>query len=948
MRRSDQLSKTDGCKSGSSVNITSTSPGMLRAGAAKAVTKRLLLGEPIPDVKAEIASLLHARGYKWENDTQKEENLGLYEKKIRTYIDGFESYRQDSRYYIPQDMDTTVDVFGETVDAKCDFLIDDGMGDVVICKLSTGKPKAFDPYNMEDYAMGLLGEKLFPGRNIIVEHLGLSINTGSDISAIERNQNNPYYMESTFSSRFEFSDSVKQMYESANEELNSEDHVCSPESCASCGKFNICNYKEPPVALEESSLIRPVDEATLTNEQRRVIDYEYGNARVNAPAGSGKTLVVAMRVAELLSKGYRPEDICLLTFTRAGAQEMTMRAMSYAAARGQALDPEHFTSGTINGFCQNIVAQHYEELGFSRPPRIVPDQIKYATIQDVIGNKLPKVSAWNYNFCQDMKRFNPYQKNIAINEAVKVFDQIRATGKSRAELLDLDYFRYNSRHFTEDDLDIIYAAYELYNQQLKERNLCEFDDQLKYVMQLSDMHPDLFENMGYKHIIIDEFQDTDLKQIKLLNRMSDTTCFRSLMAVGDDSQSIFGFRFTSPEYMINFEQYFGQFDDFNLEYNFRSNKATIDLANSINDLANEKVNKSMIPTKEQGIIPRIHGSYSEKEEYKFIVEDIKRHIEDGKTDIAVLAATKAELSKIADMLTQEGIASTMMCGTPVMENSRVAALITFYDSFFKNTTQGLADYQNVLNHGAYKDLPPETIEVQVDTFKTSLAELPRNLDNFMEFAKALDEEGIDGCYQDFLEQLDFCETTEELKEFMDAFKLYGDKAEYVKKGRYEGVALNTIHSSKGLEWDTTYLTLSGMDKKMKHSSSYHRSKEHDEDIRKWFVGCTRAKSELVVTGQYLLEKPSVKNGAIFNQFLQKSCELVGRSFDYNYGNYVSTTLAEKAEAQENAKDLASKFSLEHLPPTQSTLAKFVKRQEEVKEKKEKKNKEKQQEGVEKE
>lgn len=885
MRTSSQLTRTSGCSNGSDVNLTSISPNMLRASAVRNITKRMLLGEPIPDIKSEIHSLLSSRRYTWENNTQRDENFAKYERAIKDFIQV-----ESERDHIYLDgVNTVVDVFGEEIEAKPDFIVeyDDY---VMVSKISTGKgTPVFQTDNMEDYALGLLGKKLYPNKDVFVEHIGMNINSYNvDKDGTQINSLNG-----------QFNQDVELMYERIDEANKTEGHVCSEAACSSCPKNNICNYKEPPVAMEVRDQVRPVADIHLTNAQRQIVEYEQGVARVNAGPGAGKTLVVALRVASLLEKGYQPEDFALLTFTKAGAEEMTARVMSYAAEKGIALDPERFCSGTINGFCQDIIKEHYEELGFSRIPRIVPDEIRLATIQNIIGNELPRISAWNYSSFHSDKKFNPWIKDLALTQAATCFQRIKKEHYTRED---------NPFQLNEADTNTLFLAYEMYEAELRSRNMIEYDDQLQLVNQLLEMNPDLFAEYGFKHIIVDEFQDTDYDQIQLINKIMDTRDFKSFMAVGDDSQSIFSFRFTSPEFMINFENYFGRFDDFELVDNHRSNKATIDFANKLNEQATNRVEKELKPTKEEGVKPIARGMYTEKEECEYITNDIKRRWEAGERDIAVMGRTNKELRTFANYLTKAGIPSIIMGQIPVMENSRVAALISFYDSYFNGTSQGFADYQNVMESGAYRNMSSEAIELSVENFKEDLQETPRNLKTFMEFANKLDENKTDACYQDFLSKFEFCETTAELREFVDAFKLYGLDSQFKREGQYEGVTLTTVHNAKGLEWDTTYLSLTGFDRKAKHTRQYEHSNERDEDIRMFFVGATRARKELIMTSQYLAQKPTARTTPIPNQFLQMAYQLTGRAWGYNYNAYQATVTKEKSEAMEEAiKNTAAKL-----------------------------------------
>lgn len=877
MRTSNQLTKTSGCANGSNINLTTISPNMIRAAAVKNITMRMLLGEPIEDVESELNSLLASRHYRWENNTQRDENIKKYAAAIKCFIT--EELEKERDYIYVDGTDTTVDVFGEEIKANPDFIVEEE-DYVIMTKVSSGKgTNIFAPDSLEDYALGLLGEKLFPDKQIFVEHIGLNINN------FDPTRNN-----TTIYTNALFDEGVKHMYQNEQE---AEDHVCAETACISCPKNNICHYHEPPVAMEAAEQVRPVSDIRLTNAQRQIVEYETGIARVNAGAGAGKTLVVALRVAKLLEKGYEPEDFALLTFTKSGAEEMSARVMSYAAEAGIPLDPERFASGTINSFCQSIITEYADELGYTRPPRIIPDEIRLATIQNIIGNELPKISKWNYSSFHADKRFNKWLRYNALTEASRCFMEIKKYHYQKED---------NPFGFENGDNNILFTAYEMYEKELKQRNMIEYDDQLNLVNELYEMHPDLFENMGFKHIIVDEFQDTDYEQIKLLNKLTDTLQFKSFMAVGDDSQSIFSFRHTSPEYMIHFEDYFGRFDDFALVDNHRSNKATIDFANHVNELANERVIKDLIPTKEEGVMPIVHGAYTEKEEYDFITSDVKRRWEAGERDIAIMARTNAELAKIASYLTKAEIPSIIMGRIPVTENSRVTALLTFYDSFFHGTSQGFADYQNILEGGTFKNMSPEAIELSAENLKNELSEETRNLETFMKFAKALDENEVDACYQDFLSKFEFCENTAELHEFMDAFKLYGLDSTFKREGQYEGVVLTTVHNAKGLEWDTTYLSLTQFDRPAKHRNEcgYLNSKEYDEDIRMFFVGATRARKELVMSGQYLAQKPTARTAPIPNRFLQTAYNILGRAWGYNYGAYQATVQREKTEAAQEA------------------------------------------------
>ena len=170
----------------------------------------------------------------------------------------------------------------------------------------------------------------------------------------------------------------------------------------------------------------------------------------------------------------------------------------------------------------------------------------------------------------------------------------------------------------------------------------------------------------------------------------------------------------------------------------------------------------------------------------------------------------------------------------------------------------------------------------------------------MEYAKAMDEEEVDECYQAFLENISYCQSYEELEEFFHDFAMYGDDSMFKREGKYEGVCLTTIHSAKGLEWDNTYLTLSALDRKEYHRnpSKFRSSGEKDENIRKWFVGTTRAREKLVMTGQYVVELS--KNELMLNDYVKEAYEIFGKPFGYQTGAFLETQAQEKREALEAA------------------------------------------------
>lgn len=923
MRTSGQLRKINNCEFNPNANISQNNNVLTLAVTQKKIIKRLMMGEPIPDVKAELENMLDSRGYVWENINQKESTLIVMAKKIERFVD-YESSDFRSHKLFPEQVNNgnpvVVDFFGEEIEAKPDYVVEDESR-IYVCKIKTGRSNngTNDIKSNEAYCLGLYGDKMNEMREalgetkkeVVVQYLYLGDPTSNyENLTFSKAEDGRYRIpydspDKKYNKISEclFDNDLKKEFKEAREAEIKNHEACSPEDCAGCPMNNIHHYVEPPIPAPVSDAVRPVSDVHLSNDQRNVINYDRGIARVNAGPGAGKTLVVSLRVAELVKNGADPEKICLLTFTNAGAGEMTARATAYSAAAGVPVDPDKFTSTTFNAFCQEIIDNNYEVLGFKRKPRVVPPETQRALINRIL-DQFPQISSWTYG-SSVQKIYNRKTSKIAFVRATDDFALIKKEGYTRD-----NYPAEWNRIYTSDDLDYLFMMYDEYNVQLKDKDMLEFDDHILYVKKLLEINPHLFEELGYEHIIVDEFQDTDYPQIELLQKMVDVPQFKSLMCVGDDSQSIFGFRHTSPEYMVNFSNYFGLFDDFSLVENHRSKRAIIDYANLVNDQAKVKVDKELIATKPQGEKPIVQGFYSDKQEYMWIAKQVKARWDAGERDIAVIMSDRYELAPVADALTKLGVPSTLKSPVLVTQNSRVCALTTFYDAFLGRSTQGFVDYRNIIEHGNLKTKNKEELELIADNFKNDIIDCEKTKEAFMEFAKALDVDEVDECYQDFLEKVDDCRDMDEICEFMEDFKMYGKDSTYKREGRYDGVCLTTIHSSKGLEWNTTFLCIDKLDDKKYHDrpATYEANGEYDEQIRKWFVGSTRAREELIITGKYVVsENTDSKKGVcerIYNKFLKTSYQLLGKAWDYDFMESEKVKAKEKAEA--GGKDLKTR------------------------------------------
>ena len=162
---------------------------------------------------------------------------------------------------------------------------------------------------------------------------------------------------------------------------------------------------------------------------------------------------------------------------------------------------------------------------------------------------------------------------------------------------------------------------------------------------------------------MDEFQDSNEGQIELLKKFRACPTNKSLMVVGDDSQSIYGFRNTTPYFILHFDEVMGEeVDDIMLVENYRSTPEVIYAANKLNEWRSDRIKKDLIATRPSGKSIVAEGFLTAEEENTFVIEDIKKHLDAGvkPEDIAIIAATKYELMKMADLLGQENIPTVML------------------------------------------------------------------------------------------------------------------------------------------------------------------------------------------------------------------------------------------------------------------------------------------------
>ncbi len=705
---------------------------------------------------------------------------------------------------------------------------------------------------------------------------------------------------------FDYEENIKDFIEGKDD--------CTKEDCQKCLYNALCKYNEAPLAIVKERAQRSITEIALSPSQEAAVDFEKGILRVIAGAGAGKTLTVALRVAVLIQKGYRPSEILMMTFSNAGAEEMRERIGLYMNDFGMTEDPNEITCTTFNSFGYEIIKKEYERFGFTAEPAVIDDIDRSRIITKLLNTHT--IQGLDYrNFMSNMK-----SSVGALEITKKVFDIIKKNNYTKGDIPAVESELGNMATFlniiktennvyvnVDDVLNELFDLYYEYDRMLISENLLEFADQEVLLFRLLEDDPFYLENLGYKHIIVDEFQDTSMKQMELIKKIRNTKDFTSLMVVGDDAQAIYSFRDTSPEYIIHFPEIMGEsITDIPQLENHRSTPEVIEFANKIHENNTERIEKDLVATRPSGAPVVVKGFLTKEDEINYVVEGAVEHFNNG-VQTAVICATNEELNGLALEFNKKGVQTVMLNPQKYAENSRVIASIAL-SKFMRNytDTDDAVIYENCKIGGGAMNFTTSQIEAMVEDAKIDAAKI-NSIGNpfekkqaFIDMCKALDG-NEDEVFDAFIKTLNHKATIEKVFEYLDDFHDFGTDAAVKRTHDYPGIVLTTAHSSKGLEWPCVYNMISKYwTKGLRNPSAI------EEKRRLLFVSATRARDELYVTGQYICEG-NAKDGYTPNPFLVESIEAVDGVFDL--GSVITQKQILSAEASSKRRMDSLKRSL---------------------------------------
>jgi len=405
--------------------------------------------------------------------------------------------------------------------------------------------------------------------------------------------------------------------------------------------------------------------AELNPPQRAAVEHGEGPLLVLAGAGSGKTRVLTYRIAYLVATGQaQPGEILAITFTNKAADEMRGRVASLTGAVSRLMWVMTFHSA-----CARILRSEAERLAYSRS----------FTIYDQ-ADSLRMVKRCMEELELDSKRYPPRAIRAQISGAKNRLEDPeylkRAAGGAAAEDGIDESIHADSAIVNDAQVPFklsVAGVYELYEQRMHDANAMDFDDLLVRTVNLLELFEDVRERYqrSFANVLVDEYQDTNRVQYRLLQLLAGG--HRRLFVVGDDSQSIYGFRSAEIRNILDFEQDFPGTATVKLEQNYRSTETILDAANAVISNNRSQLKKKLWTDAGAGDLVRIAELEDEHEEARYVAGEIQRLVEAGvsRSEIAIFYRTNAQSRVLEDILVRFDIPYQVIGGTKFYERAEI-------------------------------------------------------------------------------------------------------------------------------------------------------------------------------------------------------------------------------------------------------------------------------------
>ena len=394
----------------------------------------------------------------------------------------------------------------------------------------------------------------------------------------------------------------------------------------------------------------------LNQEQQAAVSCTEGPMLIVAGAGSGKTRVLTSRIAYLIEQGVPPERILALTFTKKAAGEMKTRIGTMVGER----KARRIWMGTFHSVFIRFLREYAGSLGF-------PSNF---TIYDTTDS-VSAVKACIKQLSLDDKMYKPKEVLARIS-------------KAKNDLVTPTPYMNGIGGYREDDArhkkPEIYRVYALYCQMCRQSGVMDFDDILLYMNILFKQDPAALKDISerFSHILVDEYQDTNFAQYNILRKLAAP--HQNLCVVGDDSQSIYGFRGAQIQNILNFRKDFPAARTFRLERNYRSTQTIVNAANTLIAHNEGRIPKNCVSMGEKGELIHMVPAYTEQEEGMLIASAILSRMRKEKAeyeDFAILYRTNSQSRALEEQLRRRNIPYMIYSGNSFFERAEVKDMMAY-------------------------------------------------------------------------------------------------------------------------------------------------------------------------------------------------------------------------------------------------------------------------------
>ncbi len=604
---------------------------------------------------------------------------------------------------------------------------------------------------------------------------------------------------------------------------------------------------------------------SLNPEQKAAVEYNDGPHVVVAGAGSGKTRVLTYKIAYLLEKGYDPQEILALTFTNKAAKEMKDRIRTLIGSKA-----DYLWMGTFHSVFAKILRVEAEALNYTRNFSIYDTEDSLSLVSNIVS---------------DLNLTNDIPSNSAVRHRISYLKNL---------MIFPDEFRKSHIQGPLDEK--IADIYEQYQKQLVVNNAMDFEDLLLKPLELFQANKKILQKYRKKfsYLLVDEFQDTNVIQYELVKILVAKD--GALCVVGDDAQSIYSWRGADVRNMLNFKKDFPKAKLFPLQRNYRSTKSILGAADSVIKKNSNQLEKTLWTDNEDGDLLALVKCTDEKDEAyqvaRLIKEDIHKH-KCGLKDFAIFYRTNAQSRAMEDVFARERIPYVIIGGIEFYKRKEVKDIIAYLKVLtnqkdeesllrimnFPQRGIGMTTIKRMVGFARKHNITlfdtmtrvfevidiKERIQKNVKNFKMlldkyinlknklSISELIRSLIDDLGIIPQFKEENsiesmerLDNVQALMASITEFSKARPEatIDEYLQEVSLVTD-LEFVEDKK-NVVTLMTVHSSKGLEFPTVFVT--GLEEDIFPLAKKFQSEASvEEERRLFYVAVTRAQKRVYLT-----------------------------------------------------------------------------------------------------